>query len=515
MDGKRIDWRCLFPSAELIGRPPSAISGVCYDSRAVAPGCAFVAVPGAMPPRSRDGHDFIAEAASVGAAVVIVQMDRRPKWEAAAAGGRAAFIAVPDTRRALAEVAAEYYGRPARRLTTIGVTGTDGKTTTIHLIAAVLEAAGIPTGYLSSVEFKTEGAPQLNATHMTTVESPEVQGLLAEMVAAGCRAAVMEASSHGLALNRVDCCEFDGAVFTTLSSDHLDFHGAVDEYLAAKGRLFAMLDEAVDKGVRKTALLNADDPASAYLRSRTRARALTYGIENAADVTAGDIVPEGLSCAFTVTHGSQHVRARLPLAGRHNVYNALAAAGVAVSLGLPLETAAKGLAEVRGIPGRMEIIDCGQPFAVVVDIASTPDALRRLLTVLRPLTKGRVIAVFGCAGERDPARRDGMGRAAGELADYVLLTNEDPRSEDPRAITDDIARGLAEAKRREGVDFVRILDRREALRHAFGKAGEGDLVLLAGKGSEQSIVVGGEHIPWDERVVARELLGEMGWREKK
>ncbi|MDI6856732.1 MAG: UDP-N-acetylmuramoyl-L-alanyl-D-glutamate--2,6-diaminopimelate ligase [Dehalococcoidia bacterium] len=514
MDGNPIDWRRLFPSAEIIGAPTPTVSGIHYDSRSGVPGCVFVAVPGAMPPRSRDGHDFIGDALDRGAAVIVVQADHRPKWERIAMAGRAAFVAVPDSRRALAEVAAEYYGRPARHLTTVGVTGTDGKTTTIHLIASLLEAAGMPTGYLSSVEFKTTGAPRLNATHMTTAESPEVQSLLSQMAAAGCRTAVIEASSHGLALNRVDCCEFDVAVFTMLSSDHLDFHRSVDEYLAAKGRLFAMLDEAVDKGVPKTAVLNADDFASEYLRSRTRARALTYGLENAADVTASDVRSEGLSSVFTATCEQQRVPVRLPLAGRHNVYNALAAIAVAHALSLPLDAAAGGLSEFRGVPGRMEAVDCGQPFAVVVDIASTPDALRRLLTVLRPQTKGRLIAVFGCAGERDPGRRDGMGRAAGELADFVVLTNEDPRSEDPLAITDDIARGLTETGRREGADFVRVLDRREALAYAFGQARAGDLVLLAGKGSEQSIVVGHEHIPWDERVVARELLAEMGWRAR-
>lgn len=514
MDGNPIDWQRLFPDAETIGAPTPAVSGVRYDSREVVPGCVFVAVPGAQPPRSRDGHDFIRDALDRGAAVVVVQAGHRPRWAEAAASGRAAFVAVPDSRRALADIAAEYYGHPARRLTTIGVTGTDGKTTTIHLTAFLLEAAGMPTGYLSSVEFKTAGAPRLNATHMTTVESPEVQSLLWQMAAAGCRAAVIEASSHGLALNRVDCCEFDVAVFTMLSSDHLDFHGSVDEYLAAKGRLFAMLDESVDKGVLKTAVLNADDPASQYLRSRTRARALTYGLENAADVTASDVRPEGLSSVFTVICDKRRFSVRLPLAGRHNVYNALAAITVAHALGLPLDAAGGGLGEFRGVPGRMESIDCGQPFAVVVDIASTPDALRRLLTVLRPQTKGRVIAVFGCAGERDPGRRDGMGRAAGELADFVVLTNEDPRSEDPLAITDAIARGLAEAGRREGADFVRVLDRREALEYAFRRAEGGDLVLLAGKGSEQSIVVGDEHIPWDERAVARELLAKMGWRAR-
>jgi UDP-N-acetylmuramoyl-L-alanyl-D-glutamate--2,6-diaminopimelate ligase len=505
----RIDWSSLLADAEVIGTPPAEISGVCYDSRAVTPGSLFVAVPGAMPPLSRDGHDFIAQALDGGPAVVLAQADHRRQWESLAKSGRAAFIAVEDTRPALATVAAAFYGFPARRLKTIGVTGTDGKTTTVHLIDAVLEAGGLSSGYLSSVEFKTGGGPQLNATHMTTLESPEVQALLAEMVAGGRRCAVVEASSHGLALHRVDGCEFDIAVFTTLSSDHLDFHGTPDEYLAAKGRLFSMLDESVDKGVAKTAILNADEPASAYLRSCTRARAITYGIEREADVRAEGIESEGLRSSFTVVGPFGRINVRIPLTGRHSVYDALAAVATGLCLGAAPQAMVRGLADFRGVPGRMEVIDCGQPFSVIVDIASTAEALRRVLGVLRPLTPRRLWVVFGCAGERDSARRDGMGRAAGELADFAVLTNEDPRTEDPDAIIDGIARGLTEYGRREDSDFVRIVDRRQALRYAFEQAQAGDTVLLAGKGTEQSIVIGREHIPWDERVAARELLREL------
>jgi len=505
----RIDWSGLLAGAEVIGTPPAEISSVYYDSRAVTLGSVFVAVPGAMPPLSRDGHDFIAQALDRGAAVVVVQADHRRQWEALAKSGRAAFIAVEDTRSALAAVAAAFYGFPARRLKTVGVTGTDGKTTTVHLIDAVLEAGGLSSGFLSSVELKAGGGPQLNATHMTTLQSPEIQALLAEMVAGGRDCAVIEASSHGLALHRVDGCEFDVAVFTTLSSDHLDFHGTPDEYLAAKGRLFSMLDESVDKGVAKTAILNADEPASEYLRSCTQARAITYGIEGEADIRAEDIEFEELRPSFTVVGPFGRLPTQIPLSGRHSVYDALAASATGLALGVTPEAIVSGLAGFRGVPGRMEVIDCGQPFSVIVDIASTAEALRRVLGVLRPLTAHRLWVVFGCAGERDPARRDGMGRVAGELADFAVLTNEDPRTDDPDAIIDGIAQGLAEAGRREGSDFVRIVDRRQALRYAFEQAQAGDTVLLAGKGSEQSIVIGREHIPWDERIVAREVLREL------
>jgi UDP-N-acetylmuramoyl-L-alanyl-D-glutamate--2,6-diaminopimelate ligase len=328
------------------------------------------------------------------------------------------------------------------------------------------------------------------------------------MVNAGHRYAVIEASSHGLALNRLDECEFDVAVFTTLSSDHLDFHGDAAEYVAAKGRLFEMLDESVDKGVAKTAVLNADDPASATLRSRTNAKALTYGIDVAADLRAENLRLGALQSDFDVAGPFGRQTVRLPLPGRYSVYDALAAAAAALSLGVSPEAIARGLAAFQGVPGRMEMIDGGQPFRVVVDIASTPEALRRVLQVLRPLAEGRLIVVFGCAGERDRGRRDGMGRVAGELADFAVLTNEDPRSEDPDAIIAAIAAGLADAGRREGSDFVRVVNRREAIRRAFAMSRAGDVVLLAGKGTEQSIVIGDEHVPWDERRVAREILSQ-------
>jgi UDP-N-acetylmuramoyl-L-alanyl-D-glutamate--2,6-diaminopimelate ligase len=474
------------------------------------PSSVFVAVPGALPPRSLDGHDFIRLALDKGASVIAVQRDRQSKWQPFADSDKACFLVVDDTRRSLARIAAAFHGFPARRLVSIGVTGTDGKTTTVHLIAAVLEAAGLSTGFLSSVAFKTGADPELNATHMTTVQSPEVQESLAKMLAAGHRYAVIEASSHGLALNRLDECEFDIAVFTTLSSDHLDFHGDLDAYIAAKGRLFEMLDESVDKGVAKTGVLNADEAAYATLRSRTRAKAVTYAIDAPADLRAENLHLEPLHSTFDLAGSFGKEPIHLPLPGRYSVSDALAASAVALSLGVSPAQIAEGLESFKGVAGRMEMIDCGQPFSVVVDIASTPDALQHVLQVLRYVTDGRLIVVFGCAGERDPGRRDGMGRIAGELADFAVLTNEDPRSEEPNAIIDDIAAGLVEAGRREGDDFVRVVDRREAVRHAFAIALPGDVVLLAGKGTEQSIVIGDKHTPWDERVVAREILAEFG-----
>lgn len=501
--------------SEVIGEPPASLTAVCYDSRRVGPGSLFVAVPGATE-RSRDGHDFIDQAVQRGAAALVVQADRRQAWERLAAGV-VPLVVVPNTRRALPLLAAAFHGWPARRLRVAGVTGTDGKTTTAHLIAAVLEAAGQPCALLSSAELRAGGRSRVNASHMTTLEAPEVQALLAEGLEAGDRWAVVEASSHGLALNRVDACEFDVAVFTTLGSDHLDFHDTLDEYKAAKGRLFRLLDVAVDKGVPKTAVLNTDERASDYFRRLTAARVVTYGLDAPADVTACRVHAEGSGTYFELTGAFGATTVKTRLVGRYNVYNCLAAAAVGLSMGLSVEEVKAGLEGVAGVPGRMELIDAGQPFTVVVDIASTPEALANALTVLRAAGRGRLWAVFGCAGERDPGRRDGMGRAAGRLADFIVVTNEDPRSEDPDAIIKAIAVGLREAGRSEGSDFVRIPDRQRAIAYAFERAREGDVVLLAGKGSEQTMVFGDEHVPWDERVVARELLEEIRqtWTSRK
>lgn len=498
-------WLQELSDARLVSGEPGDITAVCYDSRQVIPGALFVAVPGF----EADGHDFVGEALARGASAVLVQEDRWPRWEPFLTSAEASFVAVPDTRIALARAAAAFYGHPARRLGVVGVTGTDGKTTTVHLVASVLEAAGRPTGYLSSAELKAGGETRLNASHMTTLEAPEVQALLARMVDAGDHYAVIEASSHGLALHRVDGCEFDVGVFTNLSRDHLDFHGTLDQYRQAKGRLFEMLDHSADKGLPKAAVLNADEPDSSWLRSLTKARILTYCVTLNGDIRAGHIAARSRGIEFEMEGVVGSLRVKGRLLGRHNVYNYLAAAGVAYSQGLSAEEIRIGLERFTGVPGRMERIEEGQEFEVLVDIASTPKALQEVLDVLRPVTVGRLWAVFGCAGERDPARRDGMGRVAGEAADFVVLTNEDPRSEDPDAIIGEIARGLREAGRSEESDFVRISDRRRAIAYAFQRAEPGDTVLLAGKGSEQSIVIGREHTPWDERVVARELLREL------
>ena len=481
------------------------ISAVCSDSRRVAPGALFVAVPGFRV----DGHGYISEAVAGGAAAVVVQADRRAKWQAAVEGGGLPAIVVPDSRRALAALAAAFHGHPGRRLRVIGVTGTDGKTTTIHLISALLEARGYRTGLLSTVHCKVGDRLLPNEYRFTTPEAPQVQALLADMTSAGVDYAILESSSHGLALHRLDGCEYDVAVVTNVTADHLDFHGSREEYLAAKGRLFAMLDEAADKGVDKVAVLNVDDPAAAYFAGLTRARIVTYGVQKAADIQAADIAPTEWGSRFRLRAEGSELEVAVGLPGLFNVSNSLAAAAVALSQGMSLAAVRDALASFPGVPGRLERIDEGQPFTVVVDFAHAPEALRRVLAFLRERCQGRLIVVFGCIGERERPRRSGMGLAAGEQADFAVLTNDNPFQEDPQAILAEIAQGLEKAGRHEGHHFIRIPERREAIAHALAMAVEGDVVLLAGKGHEQSITIGDTVIPWDECRVARELLREM------
>jgi UDP-N-acetylmuramoyl-L-alanyl-D-glutamate--2,6-diaminopimelate ligase len=372
----------------------------------------------------------------------------------------------------------------------------------------VLNATGHPTGYLSSVEFGLPKSAELNASHMTTLEANEVQRHLAACRDGGARYAVVEASSIGLDMHRVDQCEFDVGVFTNLTQDHLDYHGTMERYRDAKAGLFRMLDRSVEKGVPKCAVVNGDDAVGQYMSEQTRQPALTFSVNGrrAADVTAAikGTDAAGTRCLFAAA--GEELEGVTPLLGDFNVSNCLASVGVALSQGVELRDAVAALTSFRGVPGRMEIIDEAQPFRVVVDIASTEQAMRNMLRVLRPATSGRIIVVFGAAGERDRERRSGIARAVAETADEAVITNEDPRSETPSAILDEIATALRGCGWSAGDQFIAIEDRREAIAHALESARKGDIVLLAGKGTEQSIVIGTTHHPWDERAVARELL---------
>lgn len=493
------------PEAKAFGDADVDIAGIRHDSRQTGPGDLFVAVPGFK----ADGHDFLADAVARGAAALVVQADRRDKWEPVVSGSATAVVVLPDSRTALAGLAAAFYEYPARKLRVIGVTGTDGKTSLVHLIAHLLETAGEKAGLISTIQCEVNGEPLPEEYRHTTPEAPEVQRMLAQMVEAGCRYAVIESTSHGLALHRLDGCEYDIAVVTDVGADHLDFHGSQEAYLEAKGRLFAMLDGSADKGLAKAAVLNADDPSCDYLRRKTGARVLTYGIEEAADVTASGVEEAGWGSRFRLVTPARSIEVRIASPGVFNVYNGIAAAAVGLAAGVGLPVITRALSTWTGAPGRMERVEEGQPFDVVVDFAHAPDALRRVLQFLRSHSRGRIIAVFGCIGERDKQRRFPMGQIAGESADYAVITDDNPYTEDRDAIIGEIAAGLLASGRLEGHHFVRISNRRQAIAHALSMAVDEDVVLLAGKGHERTITVGDTVYECDDREVARRVLREM------
>ncbi len=419
------------------------------------------------------------------------------------------LIVSPDTGTALADFAAAFYGYPARKMRVVGVTGTDGKTTTTFLISKVLEQGGHKTGLFGTVYFKVGERLWDNPTRATTPEAVEVQELLAEMVAEGCDYAVLESSSHGLAQHRLDHCEYDVAVLTNITHEHLDFHGTVEAYRLAKAKLFDFLGTAVDKGSPKVGVVNLDDPqAKMYIeRVPANGQVLTYGVENErSNVRALNIVSSANGLRYTAATPIGNVDLNLLLTGSFNVYNSLAAIAVGISQGVSLTDIKTALEQVPGVAGRMEQIQAGQDFTCIVDYAHTPGAMDKVLGILRPLTTGKLIAVVGSAGERDLAKRPMIGVATTKWCDFVVFTDEDPRFEEPMAIINEIATGAEAQGKHEGRDFLKIVDRREAIATAFDHAAAGDIVALLGKGHEQCIIVGKDKLPWDDRTVARELL---------
>jgi UDP-N-acetylmuramoyl-L-alanyl-D-glutamate--2,6-diaminopimelate ligase len=474
----------------VIGIPVGEVSALAYDSRRVAAGTVFFAVPG----DHVDGHDFVPQAVQAGAIAVVAEREM-PDLEVPQ-------LVVDRTRRALADAADAWFERPSERLTVIGVTGTDGKSTVTSLAAETLRSCGRRPGEIGTV-WETVGDARLpNLNRTTTPEALELQDLLSRMVVAGNDSVVMEATSHGLALERTRNCRFDVGVVTTVTSEHLEFHGTVEAYRAAKARL---VEEA------PIAILNADDASFEFFRERARDRVISYGIERAADLRAIDLDADASGTRFVLDSPRWRGSVMIPLPGLFNVANALAVLSIGEALDVDLEQAARALGATAGVPGRMDRIDAGQPFTVIVDYAHTADSLRKMFDILRPLTKVRLIVVFGSAGERDPTKRAPMGRVAAELADLVVVTDEDPRLEDPRAINEQIADGARAAGAIDGQTLWVIDDRREAIEHAIGLVREGDVILLAGKGHEQSIIYGTESRPWDDRTVARQALGAAGW----
>jgi len=415
---------------------------------------------------------------------------------------------VQNVRTALADLSCAFYDYPAQHLCTIGVTGTDGKTTTSNLISSLLELSGRSTGLMTTANFKIGGQEWENATRQSTLEVLEVQQFLRHLLDAHVTHAVIEATSHGLELQRVHGCAFDVGVVTNITHEHLDFHKTIAAYRRAKARLFEMLDPLRDKGLgtHPVAVLNRDDESYEVLRPYCRVPILDYGIDTPASVRAVDVQLHAHSTRFRVLLPNDEGVIETPFVGRFNVSNCLAAIALAYNQGITLADIRRGLATAKGVAGRMERIDEGQPFTVIVDYAHTPDSLRKVLMTLRPLTTGKLLLVFGSAGERDLQKRPIMGRIAAEMTDFFVITDEDPRQEDRIQILHDIAESAQAVGKRLDDDFLCIADRREAIRTAFTHALAGDTVLLAGKGHEQSIIIGREKLPWDDRQVAREQV---------
>jgi UDP-N-acetylmuramoyl-L-alanyl-D-glutamate--2,6-diaminopimelate ligase len=474
----------VLPGARALDAPCVEVT---HDSRRVAPGTIFVAVRGLK----ADGTSFAPAAIAAGAVAVVAE--RPPD-----APVRVPWIVVKNTRLALALLAAELHGHPSHSMQVIGVTGTNGKTTTSYLIGAIVEAAGVRCGMMGTVIYRI-GDREFEATR-TTPEAPEVQGLLRQMLAAECGACVMEVSSHALALKRVDGIRFAAGVFTNLTRDHLDFHGDMETYFGAKRRLFEMLP------AEAPAVINLDDPRGPSL-IEVVTRPITYAINRAADVTPGPLSFSltGLEFDVRTPRGLVHVRSRL--VGRPNVYNILAAVGATTALGVPIPAIEEGLRQLSGVPGRFEVVSSAEDdITVVVDYAHTDDALRNLLETARPLADRRLITMIGAGGARDRTKRPLMGMVAARLSDVVVITSDNPRGEEPARIIEEVNRGAASETRQGGAEVVTIVDRRDAILHAIGLASAHDVVLVAGKGHEKYQEVGGHVLPFDDVAISREAL---------
>ena len=487
--------------SKIKGQVESDVAGVVLDSRQVIPGSIFVAISGLMV----DGHDFVESAIDQGAAAIV----GTKKFT----GLSVPYFRVKNARRTLAELSAAHYDNPARKLTIIGVTGTDGKTTTSNYIYEILRAAGIKAGMISTVNAVIGDHTLDTGFHVTTPEAPDVQRFLSQMVAAGLTHVVLEATSHGLAQYRVAASEFDVAVVTNITHEHLDFHGSYEAYRAAKGRLFSSLLETHQKqrGNYRVAILNYDDRSYTFLKelSKSPIQTIDYGLCSKANIYARSMrtTPKGIS--FEVRGSTFEFNAHTQLLGNYNISNALAAIAATVSgLGIDPTYARQGIVALKGIPGRMQPLDLGQEFLAIVDFAHTPNALRRALQAVREMVPGNVIAVFGSAGLRDREKRRLMAEISAEEADLTVLTAEDPRTESLDNILAEMSEGAEAKGGKEGTTFWRVSDRGDAIRFALELAQRDDAVVVCGKGHEQSMCFGEIEYPWDDLTALRAALTE-------
>lgn len=476
------------------------VSGIVLDSRKVKPGDLFVALVG----KTSDGHRYVNDAIQRGAVAVV---GTQPLGNLSVP-----YVKVPDGRWALAHLSAVFYGLPAQQLTVIGVTGTDGKTTTTNLICHLLKTAGINAGMISTVK-AIIGEDELDTGfHVTTPEAPEIQRFLAQMVSAGISHVILEATSHGLSQKRVEACEFDIGVVTNITHEHLDYHGNYAAYQAAKGRLFTALAETLtkDHAPPRAAVLNRDDTSYEYLAKISLVPQISYGLHHKADLRAVEVSLTTAGLSMVVTGNDCRIPIDTPLLGEHNVANCLAAiATVVLGLGLEPGVIQEGFNSLDSIPGRMELVELGQPYLAIVDFAHTPNALLCALKTARKLVLGRVIVIFGSAGLRDRAKRGMMAEVSADLADISVFTAEDPRTESLSDILADMAAGAESRGGIEGKTFWRIADRGEAIRFGLSLASPDDVVIVCGKGHEQSMCFGETEYLWDDRTAVRAALGEQ------
>lgn len=478
----------------LEARGDSTVTGIACDSRKLRPGDLFVAMRGF----EADGHDFI-EAAIIKGAVAVVYQD--PRHEETVEG--IPWARVADSRVAGAELAAAFFRHPSRQLRLAAVTGTNGKTTTTFMIDRIMRTAGLPSGVIGTLGYGP--VDDLRDAPRTTPDAIELQSQLRRMVDAGISAVAMEVSSHALVLARTWACAFDVAVFTNLSQDHLDFHRDLEEYLQAKLRLFTEYPRFARPYKQMSAAINYDDECGRRIARQADCPVLSYGLSDECQVRAEAVQQTAGGVRFDLLLPDAAVKVDLHLPGRFNLYNALAAAAATHALGIDAETIAAGLGQMTPVPGRFQRVDVGQPFEVIVDYAHTPEALENVLKVARTLKPNRLIVVFGCGGDRDRDKRPKMCRIATELADYTIITSDNPRSEDPLAIIEQIRAGAV------GDRYAVEPDRREAIRQALSLAQPGDLVLIAGKGHENYQIFADRTIHFDDREVAAELLSGLGY----
>lgn len=488
----------LLESTKIIsssGGLETEISGIAYDSRRVKPGDIFVAIPGTLD----DGAKYVPMAIRAGAAAVVYERS------APSQGVTLPFAAVPSARAALADLSCAFFGHPSKKLKVVGITGTNGKTTTAYLVDSIFKNITEHTGLISTIE--TRVGNERSPSMLTTPESLELQGLFLKMLGSGVTHAVMEVSSHSIALKRVKGVAFDCAVYTNLSHDHLDFHKTLEAYFDTKMKLFRSLGASGKPGV--FGAVNIDDKYSEAVMEETDGDVITYSLKGPADV-CGDILSQSLgSMKMELRYGRDTIHVDTKLSGRFNAYNILAAAACAKGFGISPDQVRAGIVSLEAVPGRLEFIEKGQPFKVIVDFAHSPDSLDKLLSFLGEFKTGRILLVFGCTGDRDKAKRPVMGAVAAGKADFSVVTSDDPHNEDPLEIIRAVEAGFLRSGKTDGKDYVKVPDRRQAIYKAVGMAAPGDILVIAGRGHEKIQEVKGVKIEIDDRSAAEDAIGEI------